>query len=194
MSIERITTDELRRMKGKEGLVLRGCGGDLQEWQDGINRLLTEENLLLAGTKFENIYAFENEGMTNILFPFDDGVKLNTGRLAMWRIQTLEQFGSTWLSDYVPNRLGGFVTEQQKEEKLKPDCPLIGQDGNIYNLMGIASRTLRRNGMPDEAKEMCSRIHETAGSYYEALGIIGEYVNITSEDESENMDEGMEMV
>ena len=40
----------------------------------------------------------------------------------------------------------------------KPKCPLIGQNGNIFNLMGIASKTLKRNGMYDEAKEMCSRI------------------------------------
>lgn len=32
MSIRRISTDELRRMKGKEGLILQGCGGDLDEW------------------------------------------------------------------------------------------------------------------------------------------------------------------
>ena len=76
------------------------------------------------------------------------------------------------------------------DPKNKPDCPLIGQDGNIFNLMGIASRTLKQNGMADEAKEMCSRI-TSCGSYYEALGIIGEYVNITSvdEDEDEEYDE-----
>ncbi len=34
--------------------------------------------------------------------------------------------------------------------------------------MGIASKTLKRNGMYDEAKEMCSRI-TSLGSYYEAL-------------------------
>ena len=60
----------------------------------------------------------------------------------------------------------------------KPKCPLIGQDGNIFNLMGIASKTLKRNGMYDEAKEMCSRI-TSSGSYYEALNVIGEYVEIT---------------
>ena len=38
MSIKTITTDDLRRMNGKEGLVLQGCGGDPQEWLDGINR------------------------------------------------------------------------------------------------------------------------------------------------------------
>ena len=37
MSISKITTDELRRMKGKEGLILQGCGGNTQEWLVGIN-------------------------------------------------------------------------------------------------------------------------------------------------------------
>ena len=71
------------------------------------------------------------------------------------------------------------------DPKKRPDCPLIGQDGNNFNLMGIASRTLRQNGMADEATEMCSRI-TSSGSYSEALCIIGEYVNITSADDKEN--------
>ena len=73
--------------------------------------------------------------------------------------------------------------EEQPEQK--PDCQLIGQDGNIFNLMGIASRTLRANGMADKAKEMQSRITQEAQSYYEALNIIGDYVNITGPDEDE---------
>lgn len=60
----------------------------------------------------------------------------------------------------------------------KPKCALIGQDGNIFNLMGIASRTLRNNDMKEEAKEMVIRI-EKSKSYDEALCIIGEYVEIT---------------
>ena len=66
--------------------------------------------------------------------------------------------------------------------RMKPDCPLIGQNGNIFVLMGVASQTLRENGLGDEAKEMCERI-QNSDSYYKALGIIGEYVNITSIDE-----------
>lgn len=195
MSIEKIAADALRRMKEREGLVLQGCGGDLQEWQDGINDLFTQEKLLLEGTRFENIYVFENDGMTNLLFPFDDGVKLDMGALAIWRLSTHSQFGGTWLSDYIPNRLGGFVEDKQKEERVKPDCPLIGQDGNIFNLMGIAARTLRQNGMADQAREMCSRITETALSYHEALGIIGEYVHITSIGEDGMADdEGMVII
>ena len=81
------------------------------------------------------------------------------------------------------------------QRRVKPDCPLIGQNGNIFVLMGVASQTLRENGLGDEAKEMCERIRNS-DSYYKALGIIGEYVNITSVDKQENEnepDEGMKM-
>lgn len=192
MSIKRITTEKLRRMKDCEGLVLQGCGGDLKEWQQGINDIFTDEGLLLDHTTFENIYVFEYSGVTNLVFLFDETVKLNIAKLAIWRLQSHEKFGGMWLSDYVDNRLGGFVSEKQQGiEFQKPDCPLIGQDGNIFNLMGIASRTLQKNGLPEQATQMCNRIQETAGSYYEALNIIGEYVNITSVEESESIHEGM---
>ena len=61
--------------------------------------------------------------------------------------------------------------------KNKPDCKLIGEDGNIFNLMARAARTLRENDLSEEAKEMRERI-TSSGSYDEALCIIAEYVNI----------------
>ena len=185
MSIKTVTTDDLRQMNGKEGLVLQGCGGDPQEWLDGINGLLTDDGILKNGSRFENISVFQNGELTNILFPFEDSVEIDMGKLAMWRLRSHEQFGGTWLSDYVPNRLG-FITEHEPD-KIKPDCKLIGEDGNIFNLMGLAARTLRHNGLAEQATEMTNRIHE-CGSYDEALCIIGEYVNITGEDESEDED------
>lgn len=33
------------------------------------------------------------------------------GRLAIWRLRSHEQFGGTWLSDYISNRLGGFTED-----------------------------------------------------------------------------------
>ena len=76
----------------------------------------------------------------------------------------------------------------------KPKCPLIGANGNIYNLLGMASRTLRENGMREQAKEMQSRI-TASGSYSEALNILGEYVEICSAEEmDEEPDEGMSMM
>ena len=193
MSVKKIRAEELRRMNGQEGLILQGCGGELQDWVDGINDMLIKSDILFDGTKFkaENCLAFENEGLTNLLFPFSEDVKLNMGKLAMWRLQTHENFGGEWLSDYVNNKLGGFLSEETAERK-KPDCKLIGEDGNIFNLMGIASRTLRQNGMAEQAVEMRDRIC-ASGSYGEALCIIGDYVNITGDaDLDECEDESME--
>ena len=134
------------------------------------------------GSRFGDVSTFQYGELTCLLFPFED-VKLEIGKLAMWRLQTHEDFGGTWLSDFVPNRLGGFIGEPSPEPE-KPDCALIGQDGNVFNLVGIASRTLRRNGMAGQAKEMTDRVF-ASGSYHEALNIIGEDVNITSVDDPE---------
>lgn len=170
-AMREITTDDLRTMEAQEGLVLQGCGGDPQEWVDGINDLLTEAGILLDGSKFENVSVFQHDGLTNLLFPFED-VKLDVGRLAMWRLQTHGQFGGTWLSDYVPNRLGGFAQEQRPQ---KPKMELLGQDGNIFGITGRASRLLKQAGMKEQSDEMISRV-TACGSYDEALNIISEYV------------------
>lgn len=181
--MRKVSIKELRCMKDKEGLVLQGCGGDLQEWENGINNILTDQNILLNGTRFKNVMSFQKDGLTNLLFPFED-VEINIGKLAMWRLQTHGQFGGTWLSDYVDNRLGGFV---ESTEKFKPDCALIGANGNIFNLLGIAKRTLIDNGMVAESKEMCSRIYQCV-SYSEALNVLDDYVHITSVDEDTGED------
>lgn len=168
--IKRITTEDLRHMDGQEGLILQGCGGDLQEWVDGINGLLSEAGILLYGSRFESVSVFQHQGLTNLLFPFDR-VKLDVGKLAMWRLQTHAQFGGTWLSDYVPNQLDGYLVEQKK-----PSMRLEGQDGNIFSILGRASRLLKGAGQKDQADEMFRRV-TNSGSYEEALHIISEYVD-----------------
>ncbi|QQR29045.1 hypothetical protein I5Q82_09240 [Acutalibacter muris] len=114
MSIKHITTNDLCHMRNTEGLVLQGCGGDLREWVDGINEMLTEEGILRDGSKFSDCLAFEHDGLTCLLFPFE-GVNVDMGRLAIWRLKTHDSFGGTWLSDYVPNRLGGFESSPLEE-------------------------------------------------------------------------------
>ena len=186
--IRQIEKEELRTMHGREGLILQGCGGDLKEWTDGINQMLEQEGILPKGKRLDDVAVFRNEGMTNLLFFFGEE-KLDMGKLAAWRLKTRYHFGSTWMSDYVDNRLGGFLHEAVAE---KPDCALIGEDGNIFNLMGIAARTLRENGMEDKAEEMEKRITEGGcQDYYEALNIIDQYVTITGKEEPEMG--GMEM-
>ena len=114
MSIKNITTDDLRRMGNTEGLILQGCGGNLQKWVDGINEMLTEEGILRNGSRFTKCSSFEHGRLTCLLFSFRD-VDIDVGRLAIWRLKTHDTFGSTWLSDYVPNRLGGFDSSQPEE-------------------------------------------------------------------------------
>lgn len=57
----------------------------------------------------------------------------------------------------------------------KPKMQLIGQDGNIFAIMGRASRLLKNAGQSDKAKEMCDRVM-SCDSYQKALNIISEYV------------------
>ncbi len=115
MSVRIIEKESLRQMRNQDGLILQGCGGDLKEWVDGINGMLTEAGILLDGTTFkeENCRAFANKGLTNLLFLFSDDVKLDIGKLAMWRLHTHGAFSGKWLSDYVPNRLGGFIGDEE---------------------------------------------------------------------------------
>lgn len=84
--------------------------------------------------------------------------------------------------------------EQQLKvkQKRKPQCPLIGANGNIFNLMGIATNSLKAAGMEKEAEDMFDRITKS-GSYNEALNILMEYVEpvdvqeITPKEQSQQM-------
>ena len=62
-----------------------------------------------------------------------------------------------------------------EKNSLRPKMQLIGQDGNIFAIMGRASRLPKNAGQSDKAKEMCDRV-TTSQSYSEALSIVSEYV------------------
>lgn len=60
---------------------------------------------------------------------------------------------------------------------MKPECELSSENGNIYNLLLVAVKTLKGIGMKEEAREMKERVLES-DDYTTALLIIGEYVEI----------------
>lgn len=62
-------------------------------------------------------------------------------------------------------------------ESNKPKVQLTGQDGNVFNLIGICSRALKREGQSEKAKEMTDRIFKCK-SYDEALQIMMEYCDV----------------
>ncbi len=71
-----------------------------------------------------------------------------------------------------------MAKKAEVKRSIKPRCVFSGADGNIFNLISIATRSLRDFGRGEDADIMYDRIHKTAASYDEAIAIIGEYVEI----------------
>lgn len=70
----------------------------------------------------------------------------------------------------------------------KPKVKLVGQDGNIFNILGIASRALKKAGYADEAKEMQTKVF-ASDSYQEALAIVLQYVDEAGDDDEYECEE-----
>lgn len=61
--------------------------------------------------------------------------------------------------------------------KEKPKAKLIGENGNIFNLMRIAVEALKANGQYEDAEKLIEDV-KSSGSYDKALFVIGSYVDI----------------
>ena len=62
----------------------------------------------------------------------------------------------------------------------KPECKLIGADSNVFNLIGIVKKSLRREGTPENLESFNSDIEDLmrkGGSYDDVLVLIQEYVD-----------------
>ena len=67
---------------------------------------------------------------------------------------------------------------EEKASKVKGvKCKLVGENGNVFNLIAIVSKSLRQNGFQEleqEFKKLCF----AAKSYEEVLFIIQTYVEV----------------
>ncbi|WP_024852749.1 hypothetical protein [Mediterraneibacter gnavus] len=78
--------------------------------------------------------------------------------------------------DYLFEQVKSEAQKQSREaEKKRPKMQLVGQDGNIFAIMGRARKLLQANEQGQEAKEMIARVQKSE-NYYQALHIISEYV------------------
>ena len=68
--------------------------------------------------------------------------------------------------------------EKAQQEGVKPRCKLVGENGNIFNLIAKATRALRDAGQTVKADELKIRIRTEAHSYDEALVMLMEYVDV----------------
>ena len=60
---------------------------------------------------------------------------------------------------------------------IKPKVRLVGEDGNIFFILGRVTRVLKENGQAHQAEEVRDRVMESV-SYDEALRIVMEYVDV----------------
>ncbi|HDA5091048.1 TPA: hypothetical protein RPI10_002761 [Staphylococcus aureus] len=66
---------------------------------------------------------------------------------------------------------------EQELRQTNLEVQLTGEDGNVFNLMGIVSKALKRNGYRNQAEEMTGRVWKSE-SYSEAISIFNEYVDV----------------
>jgi len=59
----------------------------------------------------------------------------------------------------------------------KPPCRLVGEDGNVMNVIGLVRRALLQAGQQAAAKEFVQRAY-TARSYDEVLRLCMEFVDV----------------
>jgi len=137
-----------------------------------------------SGYYFE---IFDKEQIPSTLAKYNKKVELNNIIYDLYQGTSVED--EKVIDNMFGDRMGYSIGEHTIE---KPKCALIGEDGNIFNLMGIASRTLKRNRQRELADEMWNRITSEAKSYEEALCIISEYVEITNRAEVEKWEKGEE--
>lgn len=83
--------------------------------------------------------------------------------------------------------------DKQVGKKMKPQSPLVGSNGNIFNLMGIATKSLKEVGMDKEAEEMFERVTKS-GSYEEALNILMDYVEPVDVNEMDQIEMNQQMI
>lgn len=98
---KKYTTKEIFKLKGEEGLVAVGCGGDITDWVEGLNEIvyLCGATELESYWKIDDVHEFELANITCIYFPIEDNMDM--GKLAVIRIEYMEWL--KWLSDFQVN-------------------------------------------------------------------------------------------
>ena len=104
MGVNKMKFNEFKELNN-EGIVLLGCGGDLQEWINGVSNLFNEEKITAITSEPKDMFLNAIElittgGRTDLALIFNNGCEFNMGKMAIWRLS----FGDcSWISDYVVN-------------------------------------------------------------------------------------------
>lgn len=98
----------VEKTNNTDGIVLLGCGGDLQEWVSGVTKLLKEEKIIKKSPWQSAFLLTTTGGRNDIALVFKKNPELEMGKMAIWRLK----FGDcSWISDYVEN----YRSQHEKE-------------------------------------------------------------------------------
>jgi hypothetical protein len=65
----------------------------------------------------------------------------------------------------------------------KPKCKLTETNGNVFGVINLVSKSLKKNGQPNLAKEFVEKAFESK-LFNEILILVTEYTEITNGDEN----------
>jgi hypothetical protein len=84
VTITSVSVDDLPGIERQygEGLIIQDCDLNPYEAANLVNQTFTHGGILLERTEFQKVMVFQNDGRTNLLFPFFQ-VKLEMGKLVM---------------------------------------------------------------------------------------------------------------
>jgi len=64
---------------------------------------------------------------------------------------------------------------------MKPECRLIGENGNVFNLISIVRKTLKENGLYSELEQFDAELkdlQEKGGRYDDVMVLFMKYVDV----------------
>lgn len=82
-----------------QGLIIQDCDENPYEAANVVNQTFAHAGILLEGTEFQRVMVFQNDGRTNLLFPFLQ-TKLEMGKLVIWQFFSYQTCHSVFLTDY----------------------------------------------------------------------------------------------
>jgi len=106
MEVKDATFEDVKELNS-EGIVFLACGGELDEWVDGVSESM-EEDCSETGVPEElwsEILKLETTGgRIDLVFMFKEDNPIDMGRLAIARLEmSAGGLSNSWLSDYVVN-------------------------------------------------------------------------------------------
>lgn len=120
-SIKSIDENELRFMSDSNGLVFK-ASDDVQNQLDSINALLTQKQVLLNGTTFNEAYVFYNKNKEkHILLLLTNDVHINLHMRFYFECC----LGGMSLSEYVDSFLDGFIYSIGVKQKYYSDGSVL---------------------------------------------------------------------